>query len=139
MTRLFSLPLIAIGFAAPANATLPPCVYDDLMREATMVVQITDHSVRTLNNNVCEVQGTIIAVHRGSVDVGRTLTARFNCETGDTQPVIGGAIYSRPEGIAASAAVELHLTADGYIAAEGAGLIGLRAPTQSIAWEPYCD
>lgn len=137
MTRLLALPLLAL--ALPAQAELPPCVTDDLMREAPLVVQIADHRVESFANNICRISGTIAQVHRGNVAVGRSLTATFDCITDPSQVAIGGTVYSAPEALSRAGAVEVHIGADGYIAAGGAGLITLDAPTQSIAWEPYCS
>ncbi|ABD53033.1 hypothetical protein [Jannaschia sp. CCS1] len=137
MTRLIALPLLAL--ALPAQAELPPCVSDDLMRQASLVVQITDPSVETFANNICRISGTIVQVHRGAANVGQSLTATFDCLIDPSQAVIGGTVYSDPDALARAGAVEVHIGSDGYVAANGAGLIALNAPTQRIAWEPYCS
>lgn len=136
MTRLMALPLIAL--ALPAMAELPPCETDALMRQAPVVVQITGHNVETFANNLCRIRGTIARVHRGNADVGQSLTTTFECLTDPAQVTIGATYYADPSALASAQAVEVHIGTDGFIAANGAGLIGLIAPTQSIAWEPVC-
>ena len=137
MIRLYALPLLAL--ALPANAELPPCVTDDLMREAGVVVQISDHRVETFANNICRISGTVVQTHRGNVDVGRSLTATFNCVTDPSQVTIGGTRYNDLAALEQARAVEVHIGRDGHVAANGHGLIGLDAPTQTIAWEPFCS
>lgn len=136
MTRLSLLPLLALTL--PAQAELPPCVTDDLMRQAPVVVQITGPEVETFTTNICRISGTIARVHRGNVELGRTLTATFDCLMDPSQAVIGGTVYGDPDTLARAAAVEVHIGPDGHIAANGTGLVALRSLTQSIAWEPYC-
>jgi hypothetical protein len=131
--------LSAIALATQAQATLSPCATDDLMAEAVMVVQVVDQEVRPLGNNICRFSGTIVATHRGLAEVGRNLTADFNCPLDASQIAIGASWYYNPDDIRAAGALEVHINAEGFIAAFGAGLIALNAPTQSMAWEPFCN
>lgn len=103
-----------------------------------MVVQITETRVETFANNLCRISGIITQVHRGAVNVGQSLTATFDCMIDPAQAVIGGTVYADPGALARAGSVEVHIGPDGHIAANGTGLIALRAPTQAIAWEPYC-
>lgn len=137
MTRLLAVPFLA--FALPAHATLSPCVTDDLMREAVLVVQITDQRVETFPNNICRISGTVAQVHRGNVLVGQSLAAGFACVTDPSQIAIGATVYGDPDVLLQAGAVEVHIGPDGHIAAHGNGLLGLDAPTQTIAWEPFCS
>ena len=137
MKRLFALPLLALTL--PAQAELPPCVTDDLMREASIVVQITDQSVSRYPNNLCSLSGTIAVVHRGAVTPGQNLTAIIDCLTDPDAVAIGAITYNDPDAIARAGAVELHIGTDGFVAADSAGVLTLSAPTQTIAWEPFCS
>ena len=130
---VLSTPLSAI----PSGATLPPCVYDELVAEAVIVLQLTDPRVERRGRNICRLTGTVAVVHRGDVSPGQSVTADFACAV-DRPPTIGGTVYHAPDGIGAAGAVELHIDASGHIAGEGIGLIALDAVTDRIAWQPYC-
>lgn len=137
--RPFLTTLSLLVIASQTHATVSPCGTDNLMRDAVMVVQIVDQDVTQIGNNICRVSGTIAVTHRGDVEIGRNLTADFNCLLDASQVGIGGSVYANPEAVRSAGALEVHITAEGSIAAYGAGLIGLDAPTHMIAWEPYCS
>lgn len=134
-----ALPFVLLALVQPAHASLSPCVTDDLMREAVLVIQAVDLTVAPIGTNLCSLQGTVATVHRGDVQASQSVTAQFSCLTDPSSVGIGGTTYINTESVANAGAVELHFNRDGFIAAGGQGLIALDQPTQSITWEPHCS
>lgn len=126
-------------WAGAAQATLPPCAYDELVREATLVVQM--HIDRVDGPDAlgdCTVAGEVVRLLRdnGSVAVGQR--ARFTVACTNPQGFIGPQLYTPPEALRSHAFVEYHGVDGGGISGYGAGLVLLDAPTDAIAWTSEC-
>jgi hypothetical protein len=117
MFKSTALTIALVG--SPAHAMLPPCEYDNLVRAADTVVQITgitvEHGQVTTD---CVVTGAVVKVLRGSLEKGDVVTVVVACEW---DGMVGGTIYHDRAGLEAAQMIELHLS-DGQVAAYGAGL-----------------
>lgn len=116
----FATSCALILLASPALAMLPPCAYDDLVREADTVVQIAGIRVSApvAYPTDCMIEGTVAHVLAGSVAPGTPLTVRVACEW---DGAVGGTIYHDRAALQAAELIELHLTR-GEVAGFGAGL-----------------
>lgn len=135
------LPL-ALGLcltALPAHAVLPPCAYDDLVSAATDVVQLEALSLREDGpNDMCQMEGNVIASFRGRFEIGQRLRFSVPCDI-DRPPLLGPTIYHATDALDAANWVEVHFNDQGEIAGHGDGLVVLEAPTEEIFWRPYCQ
>lgn len=105
--------------AGPAQAMLPPCEYDNLVRMADTVVQITgitvEHGAVATD---CVVTGAVVKVLRGTLNAGDVVTVTVACEW---DGMVGGTIYQDRATLEAAQMIELHLSG-GTVAGDGAGL-----------------
>ena len=146
-------PVFVWGFAAlsaaalPVHAALPPCAADKMVQEAEDVVQISIAELHEApaSEMYCKVTGEVIAVLRGDMALGDTVSASFPCEP--LEGMVGPQSFVLFEDIRIAPWAELHLT-KGEIAGYGAGLAlppvgvtGDEGPTDDRAvgkmvWEP---
>ncbi len=135
---------LALGLsAAPAGAALPPCAIDELIRRADAVVQIT--VVRVVAPVVaegaqgpywCGVTGDVARSFRGGLATGARIDVHVPC--GRATPMPGPTEVTPEEKLRKAPVLELHLRRDGGLAAHGAGVAVLDAPTDAMVWEPNC-
>lgn len=134
----FTLPLALAGsLALPADAALPPCVYDELVAAATEVVQLHRLTLREDGPaDMCQMEGTVIRAFRGAFERGQRL--RFSVPCAIDQPPIGATVFHATDALDIAEVVEVHFDAEGEIAGYGDGLITLEAATDAMVWRPFC-
>ena len=138
MRFAFCLALTA-ATALPATAALPPCVYDELVAAAPDVVQLHRLSLREDGpDDMCQMEGTVVRAFRGQFETGQRLRFSVPCDI-DRPPEVGPTVYHATDALDAAAVVEVHFNAEGEVAGHGEGLIVLEAPSDAIAWRPYCQ
>ncbi|QQA44420.1 hypothetical protein [Pelagovum pacificum] len=128
--------LIAL-LAGTAQAALPPCVYDDLVREAPLVFHMSVDRVDGPDaTGLCFVRGHIATVFRGEADAAQPATVRVACANPDN--LVGPTIFWDRDALAATPFLEVHGAPGKGVAGHGAGLVLLDTPTGRIEWQPEC-
>ena len=121
-------------WAGTAQAMLAPCYYDKMIREAVTVVQVEGIEVGAPDEaGYCAMTARVARSFRGELALGDALTVSVPCEPDGT---VGGTIWTSAESIGRFPVAEVHLDAEGAIAAYGFGLILLPNFTDAIAWRP---
>jgi hypothetical protein len=121
-------------WAGTAQAMLAPCYYDKMIREAVTVVQVERIEVGVPDDQgYCAMTSQVARSFRGDLALGDMLRVSVPCEPDGT---VGGTIWTSAESIGSFPVAEVHLAADGAIAAYGFGLILLPNLTDVIAWRP---
>ena len=124
--------------ALPAQAMLPPCAYDDMIRAAEGVVQIDRIAVTKAEDlpETCWISGTVAAVIAGPMAVGDSLRVSMSCDPAEAIP--GADFYADSAALAQVPVLEIHYAGDA-VAAYGAGLVALDAVTGTTAYRFSCD
>lgn len=130
--------LLTLGAATSAQAMLPPCSYDALMREAVHVVQgeITFAGGPDVAGT-CPLTVRVMTTLRGPIVPDTVITAAVPCT--NPEGMVGGTVYTDPAALMRATAVELHLTDTLDIAAYGVGIILIPKVTGQSAWISDCD
>lgn len=136
-----ALAVTAALWAGAAQATLPPCSYDAMVRDASLVIQVRVEEVSMRPGGLsCTVRGPVLTVLRddGRIAVGQRAAFELPCLGEGSTPYPGPDIYREATTIAATPVIEYHGLSGGGVAGHGAGAVLLDAPTETIAWQPEC-
>ena len=124
--------------ATPAHAVLECIYYEEMVAEATDVVQLDGAKVSGPDaGGYCAISGHISRVFVGGLQVDGWLDSAAPCDF--TQGPAGPTIWSDADALAQAKVIELHLAAGGEIAGYGAGILLLDALSDSPMWKPFCD
>jgi hypothetical protein len=130
---------LTTAIALPVRAALPPCVYDALVAAAPDVVQLHRLTLREDGpDDMCQMEGTVVRAFRGQFEIGQHLRFSVPCDI-DRPPEVGPTVYHATDALDAAEVVEVHFNAEGEIAGHGEGLIVLDAPSDAVAWRPFCE
>ncbi|GGL60795.1 hypothetical protein [Wenxinia marina] len=136
--------LLALA-AAPAHAALPCDVYDELVAEAVMVMQIADIAVvAPESGSACTVRGTVVRTFAGPHPPGTRIQTSIPCDGYPLPPgvvpdiEIGATLYWDFDALSSAAVIELHIAPEGGPAGYGAGVAVLAEPTEAPARAPTC-
>jgi hypothetical protein len=98
---------------------IDPCLIDEEVRAAELVVQVTVDAVTPPEGGYCVLSGTVVHVLRGPISPGATVMVEVNCLS-EPDVMCGGTVVSLPQ-LQRAEMVELHLT-EGAITGAGAGI-----------------
>ncbi|NCO86885.1 MAG: hypothetical protein GW886_09700 [Rhodobacterales bacterium] len=128
--------LLAV-IAGPAAAMLQCHHYDEMVAEATMVMQIapTDVTGPDPAGN-CTVTGTIVRSFKGPHPAGTLVGTMVPCD--NPQMLIGATIWQDAAALRRARIVELHIAPTGGPAGYGAGVLLLDAETDAPTLTSFC-
>ncbi|MCC5973513.1 MAG: hypothetical protein JJT81_05630 [Rubellimicrobium sp.] len=129
---------LVLGPAA-AGADIPPCLFEDDLRAAAMVLQIGDFTVTGPDaQGFCTVTGEVMRSFRNAPAVGTIVQTRIACSERALRP--GDVEWTPPGPYSTATAIEFHIAAGGGPVRQGVGVFVLQEPTETPLWEvsPQC-
>ncbi len=113
-------PLALASLAAwPAGAVVDPCLLEQEVRAADLVVQVTVDAVSPPQAGYCILSGTVVHVLEGDLSPGATVMVEVNCVE-EPDVMCGSRVIGLPQ-LQRAEMAELHLI-DGAIAGDGMGI-----------------
>ena len=133
-----ALACVGLG-AGTLRADFPPCHFEDELRAALMVLQITGFTVTGPDAaGFCTLTGEVARSFRAAPVVGTTIQTRIACAPRALRP--GDVEWTPPLADGYVTAIELHIAAGGGPVRQGVGVFPLQAPTETPFWQvsPQC-
>jgi hypothetical protein len=123
--------------AGPSHAMIQCIYYDEMVAEATLVVQIEGAKISDPDaGGNCVVSGPVVQIFSGAMALGDWIETAVPCHF--DEPIAGPTIWTSPEALKAARVIELHLNDGQGMTGYGAGIALLDAVTPEPAWKPMC-